>query len=290
MSARDLLADLAPALVLGPVLAVALLVGRSEAGIIVYHDGGTVVGKFGPDDVTDAEIVVRSVEGQRGEMRVDRRRVRWFDPDAFRPTDAYFARHLDDPIEARWEPLRQDHIARNQRPGHEDPSIDVDVAALLRGPALGDPIPTSARATVRPPRGWINTVEDDVTMFVGRRAGEAGYTPRIHVFSAEAPRAGPADQLAWVDAQLRSLAVEGDYQHEELYRLKDVPGGKDQVMITASRTPGGRLVRALRKISFRERRTYFFAAYADARDFDAEVGRFWASLDSFEPEEDRKAP
>lgn len=290
MTARTLLADLAPALVLGPVLAVVVLVGRSEAGIVVYEDGGTVVGKFGQDDVTAEEIVVRSVEGQRGEMRIPRRRVRWFDPDAFRPTDAYFARFLDEPIEARWEPLRQEHIARTKRPGPDDPSIDVDVAALLRAPALADAIPTSARATVRPPRGWINTVEDEVTMFVAPRPGEAGYAPRVHVFSARAPRAGAADQLAWIDAQLRGFAVEGEYQHEELYRLKDVPGGKDQVMITLSRTPDGRQVRALRKISFRERRTYVFAAYADARDFDAEVGVFWASLDSFEPEEDREAP
>lgn len=290
MSLRALLADLAPALVLGPALAAAVLVGRSEAGIVVYEDGGSVVGKFGPEDVTDEELVLRSVEGQRGEMRIPRRRVRWFDPEAFRPTDAYFALHLDDPIEARWEPLRQEHIARTRRPGPDDPSIEVDVAALLREPALGDAVPTSARATVRPPRGWVNTVEDDVTMFVARRAGESGYAPRIHVFSAEAPRAGPADQLAWVDAQLRALAVEGEYQPEELYRLKDVAGGKDQVMITLSRTRDGRQVRALRKISFRGERTYFFAAYADALDFDAQLGRFWASLDSFEPAEDRKLP
>lgn len=287
---KSLLADLAPALVLGPVLAVVALVGRSEAGIVVYEDGGTVVGKFGPEDVTAQEIRIRSVEGERGEMRIDRRRVRWFDPHAFRPTDAYFSLHLDDPIEARWEPLRQEHIARSRRPGPDETSLEADVAALLREPTLADPIPTSARATVRPPRGWVDSVEDGVTMFVARRRTEAGYAPRIHVFSAEAPRAGAADQLAWVDAQLRALAVEGDYQPEELYRLREVPGGNDQVMITLSRTRDGRQVRALRKIAFREQRTYFFAAYADARDFDAEVGRFWASLDSFEPEEDRKAP
>src|SRR5690606_27735064 len=93
MSLRALLADLAPALVLGPALAAAVLVGRSEAGIVVYEDGGSVVGKFGPEDVTDEELVLRSVEGQRGEMRIPRRRVRWFDPEAFRPTDAYFALH-----------------------------------------------------------------------------------------------------------------------------------------------------------------------------------------------------
>lgn len=290
MTARDLLRDLAPAIVLAPVLAVAVLVGRSEAGIVVLEDGGTIVGKFGPEDVTEQEIAIRSVEGEQGKMRVDRRRVRWFDADAFRPTDAYFAEHVDDPIDARWEPLRQIYIAATRRPGPEDPSIDVDVAALLRTPALGDAVPTVAQATVRFPRGWLTTVEDQVTMCVARRPGEAGYAPRIHVFSAEAPRAGAAAQLAWVNEKLRALALEGEYQHEELYRLKQVPGGRDQVMITVSRTPDGRQVRALRKISFREQRTYFFSAYADAREFDAEVGRFWASLDSFEPGEDRKAP
>lgn len=287
MTARTWLSDLLPLVVLGPALACAVLVGRSEAGIVVLKDGATVVGKFGPEDVTADEIVLRGVEGQRGAMRVDRRRVRWFDPDAFRPTDAYFALHLDDPLEGRWEPLRQSHVARQGRSEQGEPSIEVDVAALLREPALADPVPTRARASLRPPRGWFNTVEDEVTMFVARRGGEAGYAPRIHVFSADAPRAGAADQLAWVDAQLRALAVEGDYEPVELYRLKDVPGGVDQVMITRSRTRDGRQVRALRKISFRERRTYFFAAYADAREFDDQLGRFWASLDSFEPEEDR---
>src|SRR5690606_17527098 len=96
-------------------------------------------------------------------------------------------------------------------------SIEADVAALLREPALGEPVTTVARATVRPPRGWVGSVEDGVTMFVARRKTAAGYAPRVHVFSAEAPRAGAADQLAWIDAQLRALAVEGDYQPEELY-------------------------------------------------------------------------
>lgn len=282
---------LAAAVALAQALVAALLVGRSEAGIIVLEDGGTIVGKFGPEDVGPEVISVRSLEGERGSaMKVERRRVRWLDPLAFAPTDAYFERHLDDPIERRWEPLRQAHIARRRAATPDAPTLDEDLAELLREPPLGEPVPTAARATVRAPRGWTNGVVDGVTMFVSRRGGPTGYPPRIHVFSSDAPRAGPADQLAWVTAELRAMAAGDGYEHEELYRLREVAGGADQVMVTRSYTHDGRQVRALRKISFRAGRTYFFAAYADARDFDQELGRFWASLESFTPEEDRAGP
>ncbi|MCO5166135.1 MAG: hypothetical protein M9894_07180 [Planctomycetes bacterium] len=276
------------ALALAPALTVAALAGRSDAGIIVLDDGATIVGKFGPADVGPEEVVVRSLEGERGStMKVERRRVRWLDPAAFAPTDAYFERHLEDPLERRWEPLRQAFIARRRGPDPTTtPTLDEDLAELLREPPLGEPLPTAARATLRVPRGWVNGVEDQVTMFVSRRGGPTGYPPRIHVFSAEAPRAGAADQLVWVTERLRALAADDRYEHEELFRLREVPGGADQVMVTRSRARDGRLVRALRKISFRGERTYFFAAYADARDFDQEFGRFWASLESFTPDED----
>lgn len=268
------------ALLLAPTITLAVLVGRSDAGIVVYDDGGSVVGKLDPADVTDQELLVRSPEGQQGEMRIPRHRVRWFDPAADAPTDAYFERHLDDPLESRWAALREAFV-RKHRPGVIfDPSLP-DPTEFDLDP-LGPVVPVAHGATVRPLRDSV-AEPGEVTMFVARRRGASGYAPRVHVFSVEAPRAAAEKQLGWIERELRALAVEGGYRAEELYRLREVGGGFDQVMITTTRTADGRELRALRRICFRAERTWFFSAYADAADFERLRGRFRLSLESFTP-------
>jgi hypothetical protein len=268
------------AALLAPTITLLALVGRSDAGIVIYEDGGSVVGKFGPEDVTAEEIFLRSVEGQQGStMKIDRRRVRWYDPVADAPTKAYFEEHLHDPLEARWDALRDKFIRGLEvlDPGLPDPGIvDVD--------PLGQRVALAHGATVRPLRGYAaEPIVDEVTMYVAARPAPSGYAPRIHVFSSERPSAEPTEQLGWIDGQLRSLAVAGGYHMQELYKLRPVPGGVDQVMITTTRAKDGRELRALRRICFRGERTWFFTAYADADDFEALRERFRLSLESFTP-------
>lgn len=271
---------------------VLLLVAPTEAGILVLDNGETIVGKFGPQDVTDDVISIRTLEGEgRSAMKVPRHRVRWFDHEAFAPTDAYFDAHLEDSLAARWEPLREGYRVRRAAKTDEVDPIVVDTRDLV----TSEPLTRLdlGHLVVGSPRGWWNetTDPDEITMCVGKRR-ESNYAPRIHVFSVEAPRATNfGDQLELVQGELRKLAAEGGYRTEELFHLKKRPdGGADQVMITVTRGADGREIRALRKICFRAERTYFFAAYADARDFEAEEGRFWASLESFEPKEDQRKP
>lgn len=273
------------ALLLAPTITLVVLVGRTEAGIVILEDGRTIVGKFGPADVTAEEIHLRSVEGTQGTMKVDRRRVRWFDAAANQPTEAYFDAHLDEFLELRWEGARRAYLEGKRRPSHD----------LLPPPPVIDPDPlgkaiTVANLTVRPPRGWLGIVEEEITMLVAKERTEHGYAPRLHVFSAEAPRAQAAEQSAWIEGELRRLAVEGGYEVIGSGRLRAVPGGFDQTLRTVSRTKEGREVKALRRICFRTERTYFFAAYADERDFDQLDPWFERSLSTFTPDEDVRQP
>lgn len=273
------------ALLLAPTITLLVLVGRTEAGIVVLEDGRTIVAKFGPEDVTAEELHLRSVEGTQSAMKVERRRVRWFDPVANEPTDAYFDAHVDEFIEARWERARQGYLARKQ-----GSSVELDPPPFfVEQDPLGKPLAV-AHLTVRPPRGWLGTVEDDITMLVAAQRGERGYAPRLHVFSTEAPRAGADEQARWIEGELRRLGVEGGYEVIGSGRLREVPGGFDQTLRTVSRTKDGRVVKALRRICFRAERTYFFAAYADEADFDALDPAFERCLGTFTPDEDVRQP
>lgn len=277
--------------ILATTCVLVVLVAPTEAGILVLDNGETIVGKFGADDVTAEVISIRTLEGEgRSAMKVPRHRVRWYDTEAFAPTDAYFDRHLEDSLASRWEPLREEYRLRLAAKGTEIDVVVADPSELV----TGEPLTRLdlGHLVVGSPRGWFNKTDgDEITMLVAKRR-QSGYTPRIHVFSVEAPNATSAQaQLELVQAELKKLAAAGGYRTEELHRLRKRPdGGVDQVMITVTRGQDGREVRALRKICFRAERTYFFAAYADARDFEAEEGRFWASLESFEPKEDQRKP
>lgn len=280
--------------ILATTCVLVVLVAPTEAGIIVLDNGETIVGKFGADDVTDEVISIRTLEGEgRSAMKVPRHRVRWHDTEAFAPTDAYFERHLEDSLASRWEPLREEYRIRMAAKG----TTDVDVVVVDPGDLIkGEPLTRLElqHMSVGSPRGWRNDTSkpDEITMCVStKKPPESRYKPRIHVFSVEAPRDDAGDQLEMIQAELKKLATAGGYRTEELHRLRQRPdGGVDQVMITVTRGADGHEIRALRKICFRAERTYFFAAYADARDFEEEEGRFWASLESFEPKEDQQKP
>jgi hypothetical protein len=269
-------ATLALGLVLGPML------GTTLAGIVVLKNGGTVVGKIDASAVTSAEIVVRDPEGIAGRQVIPMHEVRWFDADANAPTDAYWQAHLDAAIDARWEPARQVHII-NKRPlpGEQDP--ETEIIEMLRGPLLGQPI-DHAGTRLRLPSGWIKPIKDGILMAHAKEPDASGFKPRIHVFSVEAPEEQPSEQLSWIEAELSRVASREGYRTQEAYRLKQVPGGHDQMMVTVTHIADQeRDVLALRKICFRQERIYFFAAYADAREFEAHRPVFLAAMQSFTP-------
>jgi hypothetical protein len=259
---------------LGALLVVGPMLGRAAAGIVVLEDGRTIVGKFAAKDVTADRVTVRSPWGQTGEIAVERHRVRWFDASADEPTDAYFDRFYDAPLEPRWDARRRAYDEAHR--ATVDPSLPpIGGEELLRAPALETVVAPHLRLLA--PRGWFMTAAQGITMIVAPKVGQGGHAPRLHVFSVEAPSASPAEQLAWAQ-------TEGGYTTEGASRLRPVPGGFDQDLETVTRR-GDRVVRALRRISFRARRTYFFVAYADDPDFDDRRPLFEACRGGFTPEE-----
>lgn len=264
MTRRLLLACALPALLLPPF---------ARAGIVVLHTGRAIVGRIDPvRDVTPEGILVRAPEGERGEIAVERHRVRWFDAQADAPTPAYFERFRAEPLESRWDALAAAWDA-SRRPVPEDPVPLPPPPRELLGPAVRGP-----HFTLEPPLGWTGRVVEGITILEGE-AGRAGYAPRIHLFAVETPGAAEGDPARWVEEELRALPGTESFALEELSRPLPRAGGSDQELLTRTRA-GGREVRALRRVCLRPGWTVVATAYADSAEWDLLLPLLRRSLDT----------
>lgn len=242
---------------------VVALVSVCEAGIVVLDTGATFTGMIRPEDVHEDALTIRFGPPDPGHLELPRRRVRWFDLEADRPTDAYFARFADLPLDPRWAGLRE---AWRRRQRGEDPGVPLPPIDWVELDPLG-PVVHGPGFSLRPPRGFEATFERGVLVLVARDAPAHGYAPRIHVVVADGVDAPAGEQWAWVRDEVAGLAGL-ELTVEEQGVVRPAEGGADLVAVTRTRLPG-REVRTLRRFAWRGARTIALAAYADARDFDA---------------------
>jgi len=242
--------------------------GVARAGVVVLEDGQVFVGRM--EDQDSSGVTLRwpypGALRERGEMRFEAHRIRWQDAKADALTDAYFERFGDAPLpEPRWERARQEWLLRRREPETPEGPIVIPETIDL-GPALHpDPVGGEGFSLLRP-RGWAVAKEQGLTLIEAPSPAATGFKARIHVFSVRAASAVPAEQLAWIRGELAQ--VSSGFRVLEEGVLREGPDGAEQVLVTES-VSSGRVVRALRKVCFRDARTYVFSAFADERDFPA---------------------
>lgn len=261
------------------------LAASAEAGIVVLDSGDTFVGRIDPvKDVSETTIVVHKPAGEAGSWSIDRKKVRWYDASADAPTDDYWTKFHDAPIDARWWGLRAEFDRRNR------PQTGTE---LLEIPALDPALFAETTVTgpgweLKAPRGWrASVLEADahVVTIVGQ-AGPNGYAPRIHVVAAPTAAeavATPAEAARWVELEVKGLADEGGFavvQPARAFR------GADQELVTSTRK-AGREVRAVRRVLVRPQWTIVAAGYADARDWSTVEPLLRRALDTLRLTEDR---
>ncbi|MBX3471628.1 MAG: hypothetical protein KF878_32640 [Planctomycetes bacterium] len=266
----------------------------SEAGVIVLKNGEVLIGRIRADEDTQEELIMRwpyKERTDRGEIKIPKFRIRWYDRDADEPTDAYWEKYENENIDSKWMPsLEKWRIRRRSATeGH-----DVLVFEGFDGPrGKLSPVPVqTSDFEVRKPDGWSSSNEDGIIIFTSDQAGVDGYRARIHVFAVPSlPKESTETQAGWVQREIARLGL-GDgnkFEVRESGRLKPARGGFDQELLTST-TRGERTVFSLRQVSFRDKKTYFFAAYADEREFSGLEILFKACMRSLQILEDQRAP
>lgn len=251
----------------------AALPGPVEAGIVVLKNGEVFVGRVRKEEVSEENIVVRwpyksEVDpdpNKRGFINIPRFRVRWYDIEGDEPSDAYWEEYENEKIDQRFLP----HLERwRLRKKTAEQYVDVPVLIEAEGPRSKlSPIPVPGRDfELKKPDGWTTRTDGDITIIESNLVGADDYRPQIHVYAVEAVTSAATDQLPWIEAELKAMASEG-FEVKEMNRLLPVKGGFDQEMLTASQR-AGRTIYAKRRISFRNKKTYFFSAFAHQKDYD----------------------
>lgn len=283
-------------IVLGAGLAVAgllVLTPSSEAGIVVLKNGEVLVGRIRPDEDTQDELIMRwpyKDRAERGEIKLPKFRIRWYDRDADEPTDAYWEKYENEVIDSQWLPMLERWRIRKRA---ESEVPDVPILEGFDSPrGKLSPVPVQTRDfEIRKPDGWTSATEDGITIFVSDQAGADGYRARVHVFSVPSlQRESTERQVEWVQREIGRLGggAGNKFDVREMKRLKPVRGGFDQELLTAT-TRAERTVFCLRQVSFRDKRTYFFSAYADERDYSGLEILFKACMRSLVILEDQRA-
>ncbi len=281
---------------LGAGLAVAgllVVTAPSEAGIVVLKNGEVLVGRIRADEDTQEELIVRwpyKDKTESGHIKLPKFRVRWYDRDADEPTDAYWEKYENDVIDSQWLPALERWRIRKRA---ESEVTDVAILEGFDSPrGKLSPVPVQTRDfELRKPDGWTSATEDGITIFVSDQAGADGYRARVHVFSVPSlQKESTEKQVDWVQREIGRLGVGAGNKFDvrEMKRLKPVRGGFDQELLTAT-TRGERTIFCLRQVSFRDKRTYFFSAYADERDYSGLEILFKACMRTLNILEDQRA-
>ncbi len=266
----------------------------AHAGVIVLKNGNVIVGRIRDEEVNKESITVRwpyKDRTERGHQEVERFRVRWYDTAQDLPTDAYWEQYSDTeefPIDDRYLGLLERWKLRKESVNDGfgeitlvDPFQSGDRTSL-------NPIPVENETfRIQKPEGWTSSIEDGITVFVSDESGKEGFRPRIHVFSMESVVKGRIeDQILWLEQQMGRLADKaGGFEVREKARLRPRGGGFDQEMLTRT-VRLDRPVLTLRKLLFRKKRTYVFAAYAHEQDYTGRELLFQACMRSLEIFED----
>lgn len=262
----------------------------AEAGIVVLKNGEVFVGRIRKEEVSDENIMVRWPYKQeadpvgRGFMIIPRFRVRWFDLEADEPSDAYWTEYENEKIDQRFLPHLERWRLRKKNAGDY---VDVPILIEPEGPRSKlSPIPVNGRDfDLRKPDGWTTRTDGDITIIESNLVGADDYRPQIHVFSVEAVTGSAEDQMEVIVDELKKVA--DGFEVKEKARLHPVRGGFDQELLTVT-TGNGRAIYAKRRISFRNKRTYFFTAFAHEKDYDAYGVLFEQCMGTLQIREDQK--
>lgn len=296
-------------LLAAPVLAPGAGPWRAQAGIIILNNGNVFVGRIRKEEDTSETVIMRwpykhlATRGhQKFEHGAAPHNIRWHrrntekeDFDA--PTDEYWEQYEDlekFPVDAKWLPLREKWLLKRKRQeGGADTGLLVIDDPLTKGPRLSPIAVDGGTFKVNKPEGWTSVVEDNIWIFQAKE-GKEGYKPRIHVFSGPAVIGQADEQLHWFENRLGRVADKGGFEIKDRAHLKTRPNGFDQVL--SSRTVvRGRAVMALRKIFFRNKRTYFFVSYCHESEWPELRPLFERCMSTMEIGEDddakkKKAP
>jgi hypothetical protein len=247
-----------------------VVAGSAEAGIVILQNKGQViVGRIEEDDVKGTTITVHSPRTKEdgsplpGVQTFSKSEIRWFDRDADHPTDAYFEKFLDEPLDLHWQQYREDYIERKKFvppvPSGDSPSVisRLSPIALVRRLAFHE-------VAIRKPLGWSVTESGGILMAVSDD-GRA----RIHVYGSDL---GGDHALDVAHAALERLGA-------RFASEKKTETGVEWVTEMPHR---GHTVRAFRKIVQTAASTAFAVAYVEDRDMDTLEPLVRASLATFE--------
>lgn len=102
----------------------------AEAGIVILKNGKVIVGDIDKAKETEDYVLVVFKRGEdktqgRGETKVPRATIRWYNRDTRVPTDAYWEKHETDKIESKWVPFRERwKIAKDVK--EQNPELSTD--------------------------------------------------------------------------------------------------------------------------------------------------------------------
>ena len=284
------------------ILAAALALGLLQtcepvyAGVVIYKNGNVEIGRIRSGDVKEEEVTVRwpyKSRTDRGKLKIPRFRIRWFSTEEDQPNDEYWEKYQDVeeyPIDPRYLPPLERWKLRNKaeeaNPGDfvvmDDPLRNSRSLKLSHIPVENETF------RIQKPEGWSSSVDEEITIFLSDKPGADGFRARIHVFSVESAIGLDEDQVKWVEDEIARLADgAGEFKVTEKKNLRAKKTGTDQDMVT--RTVRKKIaVMAMRKFSFRRKRSYFFAAYAHEQDYNRLESLFQACKDSMEIFEDQR--
>lgn len=251
-------------------LGVAVAATPSLGGVVVLKNGEVFVGRVPADQDTQESLVVRwpyKERTDRGEMTIPKFRIRWYDRDADKPTDAYWKQFENDQIDSAWHPERERWRMRQRTEEDDTNYLPLDAFDQPRGTL--SPVPVVTRDfQIRKPDKWTSRTEDGITIFESDQPGVDGFRPRIHIYSVPSVPGSVEPQIGWLRGVYTRFTANGklDDTRGDMGRLKPVKKGFDQEMLTVIPRKDSSVF-VLRMVAFREKRTCVFNAYADERDY-----------------------
>lgn len=277
---------------------------RAEGAVIVLNNGNVFTGRIQKEDSTTVSILMtwpyKHLQ-HRGQQKFWHgkapQNIRWYKlntekEDFDLPDDEYWEKYEDIekyPIDKKYEHLRQRWLLKRKRQDGTETGIVVIDDPLTKGPRLS-PLPVEAEGmgfSIRKPEQWTSVVEDNIWVFQAK-TGREGFRPRIHVFvGPKLEKATAADQVEWFEARMKRAADEGGFEAKHEGGLKTKANGFDMILTTRTVTRG-RSIKALRKIFFRKKRVYFYAAYCHETEFPELRALFERCMSSMRLKEDEK--
>jgi hypothetical protein len=239
-------------------LALVLLVaGSAHAGIVILNRGAVFVGEIDEATVTSDTITLRVKSGQ---VKFNRRDVRWFSAESDTPTDRYCAKFPDEFLVPPWNRYVEDWKERQKR-GPIDDVVPEDIMTL-RPPVTR--YYGSCKISIQPPKGWNSSELGDLLV-----VESPDKRVRIHVFASDL-----AGDRALEIAQGALEKFGNRFESKKAVAASTFEW-------TTKLTRKGQDRSALRRIVQTPSSTAFAVVYASATDFEAVEKLARNSLDTF---------